>query len=159
MDPDKLLAAARDLVHLGIKGNRVTDEYLRRSVSTIYYALFQCLSRSNADTVVGGPRARRGQDEWNLVYRAMDHGKAPSRCRRNDEMKRFPVEIQRFANLFCIAQEQRTKADYDPNARFSVGSVLVGIMFASSIIQRFSNVPRHHRRAFAVYLLIDKTKG
>ena len=26
MDPDKLLAAARDLVHLGIKGNRVTDE-------------------------------------------------------------------------------------------------------------------------------------
>ena len=74
-------------------------------------------------------------------------------------MKRFPVEIQRFANLFCVAQEQRTKADYDPNARFSVGSVLVGIMFASSIIQRFSNVPRHHRRAFAVYLLIDKRKG
>ena len=159
MDPDKLLLAVSDLVHLGIRGNKVTDEYLRRSVSTIYYVLFQCLSRSNADTLVGGPRARRGLEEWNLVYRAMEHRKAFNGCRRNDEMKRFPVEIQQFANLFCTAQEHRTKADYDPYARFSVGSVLVGITFARSIIQRFHTVPRHHRRAFAVYLLIDKRKG
>ena len=109
--------------------------------------------------LVGGPRARRDQEEWDLVYRAMDHRKALNRCRRNDELKRFPVEIQRFANLFCIAQEQRIKADYDPHARFSVGSVLVAITFATIIIQRFRALPRHSRRAFAIYLLIDKRRG
>lgn len=88
----------------------------------------------------------------------MDHRKAFNRC-KNGEIKRFPTEIQGFATLFCIAQELRTKADYDPEAKFSMASVLTGIFFARSIIQRFRKVPSHHRRAFAVYLLIDRRKG
>jgi len=57
---------------------RPLQTHLRRTVSTVYYALFPCLARSCADTLVG--KTLRGSRAWNLAYRSLSHGRAREAC-------------------------------------------------------------------------------
>ena len=71
-------------------------------------------------------------------------------------MRRFPDEIQDFASLFSDMQKKRHDADYDPDTPFSKTDVLTGISEAEDVIRRFGEAPRKDRRAFAVYLLLER---
>lgn len=95
MDPFKLVDAAIDLIRSGVAGNTVVREYMKRAASTLYYAMFHCLAKSNAD-VLAGPR---GGNAWDRVYRAINHRETARRCRDAEAMAAFPSEIQRFASI------------------------------------------------------------
>ena len=68
-------------------------------------------------------------------------------------MRRFPAEIQDFAETFASLQSKRHLADYDPDAPFTKSGVREDIRAARDVIARFTRAPLKHRRAFAIYLL------
>lgn len=153
MLPDDLIAAARDLAGLDSRG-RPKQAYLRRAVSTAYYALFHCLAANCADMLVGGPGAVRSGPAWNQAYRALQHGTARARCQR-DDIRKFPAEIQDFATAFVLAQSRRHEADYAPRPRFDKAYALQAVDEAERAIRRFRQAPVKDRRAFAVYVLLE----
>ena len=153
MKPADFIATGKDLVQASAKG-RPREANLRRAVSTAYYALFHGLATCCADTIVGGPGADRSQPAWRQVYRALQHGDARRRCERQ-AIRRFPNEIQDFANQFVLMQKERHRADYDPEGVFYKDEVVQNIADAEYQLSRFTRVPIKDRRAFAVYVLMN----
>ena len=153
MKPLDLIDTAKHLVETSTAG-RPREANLRRAVSTTYYALFHCIAACCADMLVGGAGARRSQPAWRQAYRALDHGIARNRC-RSGEMRRFPSEIRDFAALFVLMQEERHRADYDPDTSFYKVYVRIRIKQAAIHIRRFNRAPAKDRRAFAVYVLLN----
>ena len=93
IDSFDLLKTAEKIAAPDGPGRPLTT-HIRRAVSTIYYALFDCISASNADMLVGRRRSKRySKEAWNAVYRALSHRQTARRCERLDEI-RFPMEIQ-----------------------------------------------------------------
>lgn len=126
-------------------------------MSTTYYALFHCLARSCADTLVGKTRASRNAPAWRQAYRALEHRYARSQCLDQPSMKRFPREVRNFADQFVDIQGKRVEADYDPEApqgRWSKADVAEDIDTAEDAIERFEAAPLQARRAFAVHVLL-----
>jgi hypothetical protein len=151
VDPFKLVDAAIDLVRSGISGNTIVHEHMKRAASTLYYAVFHCLAKSNADVLAG----IGGGDAWTKVYRAMNHGEAANRCRDANAMKEFPLEIQQFANIFCTVQEERIQADYNPQfAGRAPGIIILGALAVRTAMLSLNSVAAVDRRKFAIYLLI-----
>ena len=130
-------------------------------MSTTYYALFHCLARSCADTLVGKTRASRNTPAWRQANRALEHGYARSRCLDQPSMKRFPREVRNFADQFVDIQGKRAEADYDPEApqgRWSKADVAEDIDTSEDAIERFETAPLRDRRAFAVFVLLRHRK-
>lgn len=146
------VATARLLMEQTGRG-RPQGTHLRRAVSTTYYALFHCLAECCADTLVGSTRGVQASADWRQVYRALDHGRAKRLCRNQDEMTRFPVEIQDFADLFANMQDDRHRADYDPHAIISKSAAIQHANDAENTISLFNKLSTRDRRAFAVYVL------
>ena len=155
------MAESRDLIRIasylasgelhGGRG-RPRQTELRRAVSCAYYALFHALARCCANALVGNRRATRSQPAWRQVYRALEHGPARQRCSSQD-MNKFPLRIQEFAEKFVEMQRERHAADYDPEANFSRSDVIQWIEEAGRTIARFNRASAKDRRAFAVYVL------
>ena len=123
-------------------------------MSTAYYALYDALGRDCADLLIGVGQAR-GRDEWVQVYRALDHGLAKNACLRARNLP-FPAEILDFASTFAMLQEERHKADYDPNARYTRAEALRLIAEAETSIRRLRSARKADRRAFAVLVLLRR---
>jgi len=153
MNSDHLFDAAEVLI---ADHGRPRQANLKRAISTIYYALFHFLADSNADLIVGGSRSNRSRRAWVQTYRALQHGAARSRCERQRVMRRFPQEIQDFADVFCSLQIERHQADYNPEKRFIMDEVETHLSAAKSIVQAFSTAARKDRLAFAIYVLLDQ---
>lgn len=151
MDPFKLVDAAIDLVRSGVAGNVVVREHMKRAASTLYYAVFHCLARSNADVLAGAG----GGQAWTRVYRAMNHRETAKRCRDSHAIAGFPPEIQQIANIFCTAQEEREQADYNPSfAGRGPGIMILDALTVRTTMLSFNAVTEADRREFAIHLLI-----
>ena len=151
MDPFKLVDVAIELTQRGLAGNTVTREYMKRAASTLYYAMFHCLAKSNADVLSGTD----GGEAWTRVYRALNHHETAKRCRNAQAMKRFPRLVREFANLFCTAQEEREQADYNPEfAGRAPGVMIAGALMVRAAMLSFNRVAEPDRRQFAIFLLI-----
>ncbi len=133
---------------------RPAQPYLKRAVSTAYYALFEALARECADSFVGTGRAR-GTPAWVHVYRALEHGLAKGACLQARNLG-LPPNIIAFADAFTALQEQRHRADYDPVARFSRADVIDWITLADAAIRSLRSVTRTERRYFAVLVLLRR---
>ena len=152
MRPLSLIQTAKQLAGARSAGlPRETN--LRRAVSTTYYALFHCLAKTCADTLVGASSSNRSNKAWMQAYRSLQHSQARDRCNRAHSLK-FPQEIQDFAQLFPSAQRLRERADYNPNSVFTKSNVVRQIADAERVIRNFSRCPVKDRRAFAVYVLM-----
>ncbi|MAO92402.1 MAG: hypothetical protein CMM78_06470 [Rhodospirillaceae bacterium] len=128
---------------------------LRRAVSTVYYALFHCLAEDAANLLVGGQGSDRSKHAWRQAYRALEHGHTKSRCIDQRFIKKFPPEIEDFANQFVEMQIKRHDADYDPRSGpYYKSSVLQDIEDADVVIDRYGKSPKKDRRAFAVYVIM-----
>ena len=68
-------------------------------------------------------------------------------------MKKFPIEIEDFANAFVTMQAKRHKADYDPFEKLYKSSVKQDIIDVKGVIAGFQESALKHRRAFAAYVL------
>lgn len=156
MSPNRLLRLARRLAEgaHGTRPGRPDSVELQRAVSTIYYALFHCLARCVADTLVAKTRAARSQSAWVQAYRAVNHGNVKKQCIKQSPIKLFPSEIQDFARLFVDMQYNREEADYHPMASFSRAQVIQWVQRAEYAISQFDQVANKDRQAFAVYVTL-----
>lgn len=147
-----LLATARRLALANPSKPRQAD--LRRAISTAYYALFHALAKECADRFVG-TGSGHSTEAWTQVYRALAHGFAKDQCEKAGKHG-FPVEIVHFADIFASMQEERHRADYDPDVRYTRAEALVAVANTDQAIRDFRNAPIHDRTAFAVLVLLRK---
>ncbi len=135
IDPQKLLEAARDFANqTGGKG-RPRPVWLRRAVSSAYYALFHDLTRQAAVHLLphdspqhqlGVARTFRHQNMKEVCEQvAGRHGK-PNRYVQPLVQSLASTPTARVADCFCDLQEvARHRADYDHLALFSKAVALV----------------------------------
>jgi hypothetical protein len=133
---------------------RPSQCFLRRAISTAYYAVFHALAGECADLFIGGGPARIGRD-WSQVFRALDHGPAKNASVQLANAGVGP-EIVGFADAFLVLQEERNKADYDPMSRYTREEVTDLIERAELAIRLLQAAPRADRRALAVLALFKK---
>ena len=150
MKPRDLIETARGLTELSPR--RPTQANLRRAVSTAYYAVFHCLTGAIADMLMGKAR----NEAWHQVYRALEHASARNACRNKGVVRRFPLEIQGFADRFVILQEARNRADYALDGRYYKLDVLALIDFAETAIALLDEADARHRRGFAAHVLFKR---
>ena len=160
MDPDDLIDIGRHLAAESVAGDRgrPRQAWLRRAVSTAYYALFHAMARSCADMVAGATPASRSEAAWRQVYRSLEHGHARNQCKNKTVMEKFPGEIQRFGQTFVEMQGQRHSADYDPSVTYYRDEVMQLIDATQRAVTDFKKAPNPDRKAFAIYVLL-KTRS
>lgn len=73
-------------------------------------------------------------------------------------MKLFPPAVQDFADAFCARQIERHEADYNPDIQFVRENVTLSAVDALAAILKFREVEVKHRRAFAIYLLVERRR-
>ena len=154
MNWEQLIAIARLLANApgyGERRGRPQQMQLRKAVSAAYYAMFHGLANSNANTLIGASLQFRRLTAWTQTYRALDHGFARGQINRG--LAGFAPEIQDFGIEFVALQDQRHRADYDPNAEFSRSETLRLINRAESAITAFTNADPTERKAFAAHAL------
>ena len=149
MIADDLLNIARRLA-----AGSPTQTDLRRAISSIYYAVFNAICQSNADTLVGDNPPDRDQSAWRQAYRALDHGYARRRCQSVQSDGRFSPAVCELADRFVFFQSRRHQADYDPDESFTPQEALAAVTQVESIISDFRAVAERERRAFAVFVLM-----
>jgi uncharacterized protein (UPF0332 family) len=144
------MATLLDVTRRLAKANpkRPAQPYLKRAISTAYYAMFEVLAKECANSFVG----KKNCKAWYQVCRSLEHTFAKGQCNRAATLN-FPQEIQAFAYSFVRLQEDRHKADYDHSSSFTRADVLVKIQEAEIAIQRLRTAPRFDRRAFAVWVM------
>ena len=108
------LEIARALAELDKRRPRQAS--LRRAVSTAYYALFQALCATSAETLVGWAKP---WEVFNPIYRSLEHRRTLSVLmeRGNDGKHPFGDAIERVGNAFKELQAAREWADYNPEPR------------------------------------------
>lgn len=151
MLPLDLIATAGALLKAG--NGKPTQANLRRAHSSAYYALFHCLARDCADTLLGGTGAAKSRGAWRQTYRALEHKKSKDACRNRAWVAKFPQPIADFANAFVSMQEKRHLADYDPTIRLTKSEVTTDIALSEQAIKDFKIQPIKDRRAFCAYVL------
>ena len=129
---DLLLLSKRVLEQDGAKPSQAS---LRRSVSTVYYALFHSLAKAGADLLVGETNGSRSTHAWRQVYRGLEHGLARTACGRWEIMREFPLPIRDFGEFFVAMQQTRNIADYDPYKTFTKSSAEAYINRAKEVWQ------------------------
>ena len=159
MEPFDLIRIAERLASgaIGSGVGRPRQAELRRAVSAAYYAMFHALAQCCADTLVGATPTRRNRQAWRQTYRALEHGFVRNQCANQSMLSRFPLEIQKFGDLFVYMQRLRHIADYDPDpdpeTDFDRAHILYLIDETSRAITGFQSADAIDRRAFAAFVL------
>ena len=128
---------------------------LRRAVNGTYYAVFNALCESNADTLVGNTTSEEDAQLWLETFRALQHNAAKNRLSQYANATRDPG-LKEFSEAFGELQEQRIRADYDPTANFTRSQVASLIDRAETATRLFYNLPIRTRRRLALYLLVRR---
>ena len=128
--------------------------FLKRAVSTAYYAAFDALASECANAFISSD-ARRTTRAWAQVYRALEHSAARSACQQAKQ-RGFPDEILAFADTFMQLQEARHEADYNPLSKFSRGEAVSLIELSEAGIRSLRQADAPHRRAFIAWVLLKR---
>jgi uncharacterized protein (UPF0332 family) len=144
------IATARELCRR--TGKRPRDAFMRRAVSTAYYAMFHALCRLCADQLVGGKHEKT--PAWQRVYRAMEHKTAKNALLKKEVTDLHPA-LATFGVTFAILQDKRVAADYDP-VSFSIYLDETNSLVdqADSAIKSLYGVDDDIKRNLATILLI-----
>lgn len=133
---------------------RPTQSDIRRSISSSYYAVFHALARACANSLVGRVPSSRSNKAWVEVYRGLSHGVCLKACQQASKVN-FPQCIKDFADAFGQLQEQRHRADYDPNKKFAKADAETWCEIARLSIQQLNSASPLDQRAFATWVLIS----
>ena len=99
----------------------------------------------------------KGRNEaWYQAYRALEHGHARKACRNAGAVRRFPLDIQRFADRFVVLQDARHRADYALDGLYYKLDVLELIDLAETAIGFLEDADATHRRSFAAHVLFKQ---
>lgn len=152
--PLELLATARHLLEES-PDRPVSQANLRRSVSTVYYALFHTVAEDAAELIAGPKANKRIQAH---TYRAVDHGTIKRGCLNHTLLSSMPKAVRAFADLLIQMQTQRHIADYDSEAWFFPETVGRDIEAAAEIIKAYSALSDEDRRTFLALMML-RTKA
>ena len=148
---DRLILVASDLIKR--TGKRPREAFMRRAVSSAYYAVFHTLCRLCADTLVGGIHHK--SQAWGRVYRGVGHTNAKAVLTNSKEIAALPSYFAEFAAAFILLQKEREQADYNPapfGKYFAETELLVAqAVGAIELLERLSD---DDRRALATAILI-----
>lgn len=162
IDPQKLIEAGRDFAKTRGKG-RPRPIWLRRAVSSAYYALFHQLCREAAEHLIpkGSPQQRL------KLARAFGHGDMKKTCARiagregggNQHLRPLldslkGTGIEDVAASFVDLQEARHRADYDHLADFSKAVALAHLRDAEKAIQALEKAKKRDQQTFFSLLAI-----
>ena len=125
---------------------------LKRAVSAAYYSMFHALCRSNANALIGVSSRRVHQPACARAHRALDHGFAREHLQPNRAI--LPATAQNFKIAFMVFRENRHRADYGPEARFSQDEVVNLIDRVEAAIQALFAINAAERRALAAVVLL-----
>ena len=117
--------------------------WLRRSISTAYYALFHLLIGEAAQRWTGSPASRLGlerafkHDQMKEVSRAVTAGSW-----KGWSTPRLPIspELRDVANKFVKLQEARHQADYNNEKNWSQSDVVTMIAEARVAFQKWQSI-------------------
>jgi uncharacterized protein (UPF0332 family) len=158
VDYDQLLELAETETQSAAGAPR--QAYLRRAVSTAYYAVFHALLTRVATTFVK-TGFRKSQA---LFYRSLEHKTAKTRCIKSGKARldisekdffgfdSFPGEIRNFANEFVRLQELRHACDYDPDFRIAKARVVAAIAKAREAIDNLRVAQENNDEATTLFL-------
>ncbi|HAH10682.1 MAG TPA: hypothetical protein DCL54_10720 [Alphaproteobacteria bacterium] len=121
IDPDDLLTAAQEHLTRRRRG-APRQTQLRRVVSDLYYAMFHELCRQITTEFLAN--ARRKDQRFRGVYRALNHGSARDTCQYVVKDPSKSDEERQVARTFLRLQQARFSADYDPIDRFYLSTVV-----------------------------------
>jgi hypothetical protein len=163
--PWKLIEAAEDFAkHNGGKG-RPRPIWLRRAVSTAYYALYHCLARAVAEHVL--PNGS-GEDQLRMT-RLFRHNGFKGTCaqiagrkggKSNEHLDPLSARLRAspllyVASTFYDLQEARHKADYDYLESFSKQETIALIGDAKTALDTLESVMPSEREAFLALLAMS----
>ena len=131
---------------------RPRQAMLKRAISTAYYAMFHALCQTNANALIGISPGPPYPMAWTRAYRVLDHNFARERLVQHHS--RASEAIQAFALSFSDLQQQRHRADYDPNARFLRSEVGILIERTETAVQELLAATDAERRALAAIVLL-----
>ena len=154
MNPEHLLDIADDLARGSGRRGRPRQADLARAVSTAYYAVFHALANCCADRLAGASPTFRSRRAWRQTYTSLEHRFARNRCENRGVIRRFPEDIQLFAESFATLQRRREVADYEPDAVHSRYRVENIVHDARQAVQRLEGADARDQRAFALYVLL-----
>ncbi|WP_269715817.1 hypothetical protein [Caulobacter sp. NIBR2454] len=149
----ELLAVAETL----IASENPTDAELRRSRSSVYYALFHHLARACADLLIGGDADTRSKPAWQQTYRGLEHKATKAACDDN-AIRKFPNAIQDYGDQFKALQAKRHLADYDPYVQVARSEIQQDIETVKGAIEAFDAAEEKDRRAFCAFVLLKRRK-
>ncbi len=148
--PADLLEQAKHLANREKKRPRQAS--LRRAVSTAYYALFHLLVHEATLNL-------RRVEQRALLGRLFEHGRMKNACERQKGLcrdyfaahpspKRRPdfdcmTHLQKVANIFVQAQQQRHVADYDNSKPWTRTEVLIEIQLVEEAFDSWYRVRNH----------------
>ena len=151
MNWKELIILAREMAETP-PSHRLQQTWLRLAVSTVYYALYHSLARSNADLLVKPPDTEGGAPPWNRVYAALG-GDAAHELMRAD-FSEHPEAIRRFADAFLAAHQQRLLAEEDPVFTLTADQAHDWVDRVEAAIVEFLSVEPQQRRVFALHILL-----
>ncbi len=129
MNPFDLLEAARILAPADEQG-APRQANLHRALGTAYYALFHCLARCAADTVVGASKARRSERAWRHAYRALEHGEAKNKFQNEGALRDFIETCRIYARLFVDMQTRHRYTDVSVRlSRLAIDEYVYGFRY------------------------------
>jgi len=162
LDPAHLIENAQTSLDRTQAGSpRLVD--LRRAAATAYYAVFHSLCAAAAEAF--------GRTSWAarvLFYRAVDHGKAGSRCSelaaaplRADLQAalgraHFGTEMRNFGDAFRELQSLRNNCDYNPDFRITKADAQEAIYAASAGVANLGRAEAEERALFIAYVLLGR---
>jgi hypothetical protein len=164
IDPAKLVKAARELAEHSPGAGRPRPIFLRRAVSTAYYALFHRLTRDAGIHLLPNGNA---EDQLKLA-RTFGHNGLKKTCSQIAGRQggihphvRSIVEtlkqttIADVAASFCDLQEARHAADYNHLAPISKPAAVAQIEDANKAIETLEAANPADRQAFFSLLAMD----
>lgn len=163
IDPAKLLEAAREFAEHHQGQGRPRPVWLRRAVSTAYYALYHELCREAAAHLL--PSAAPA-DQFRLA-RSFTHVALKETCEWIAERRGKPpqhastliaalrtTDIKDVSEAFCDLQEARHDADYDHLAPFEKAMALQHIRDAEHAIATLRGADQRDRQTFFALLAL-----
>ena len=157
IDPIELIAAATEFAEHQADAERPRPIWLRRAVSSAYYALFHAISTQAADHLL--PEAAH-EDRLRLA-RSFGHRPLKEVCEWISGRRGRPPQhakplvwslgaapVADVAATFCDLQEARHRADYDHLALFPEDDLLEYVGDAEAAIWDLATEPASQRQAF-----------
>jgi uncharacterized protein (UPF0332 family) len=148
-----MVARLLDMADLLVRDNPRSSAFRRRAVSTAYYAVFHALAKVCADNLL--QPVERASDEYERVYRALNHGTLKEAFKQKDSPLRNRENLRKLGDLIVPLRSERLRADYLPPIKnvFSREQAEELVEQARRAVAEIDLLNDEDRRALATWLL------